>query len=402
MNIKVSSSINRKNLLLATLITPFIAANAYAETLRNRTLLPEVWAPNLIWDGGNNPHFNQWQPVGSADPTAKVFDGKLYVYTSTDSKDLCQLRSDKLQKHSYSPWANTGFCMPGYQVFSSVDTALNQNTWQKHGLVLRQKDVPWARKSAEGWGNSATMWAADVVQGDDGKFYMFFPSVRQDNNHQTIGVAVADTPAGPFVARANPISTSNNFDHVFDPSVIKIGTQWYMFYAKNGSGGNKAIWAAKIDANFNYIYSPMDLMLEPGSYLEGPHAYKVGEDVWLQWASVTAPADWPYPGGYQIKQAVAWNNSNPMHNFDQRGILVHPFGNAGTNHGSVVEWANNYWAFYHDHLNGKSDGYNPTAPDQVHNYRRAMYSLVDIDVTKRGQINAFRPDNIVSQPSLSN
>ncbi|USD67687.1 family 43 glycosylhydrolase [Vibrio sp. SCSIO 43136] len=388
--------------MVTALVAPLLATSVNAETLRNRTLLPEMWAPNLIWDGGNNPHFNVWEKVGSADPTAKVFNGKLYVYTSTDSKELCQLRTDKLKKHSYSPWANTGFCMPGYQVFSSADGNLNQNTWQKHGLVLRQKDIPWARQASDGWGQSATMWAADVVQGDDGKYYMFFPSVRGDNNHQTIGVAVSDTPEGPFTARNSPISTTNNFDHVFDPSVIKIGTQWYIFYAKNGTGGNKAIWVAKIDSNFNYIYNPMDLQLEPGSYLEGPHAYKVGDDVWLQWASVTAPAQWPYPGGYQIKHAVAWNNNNLHHNFDQRGILIHPFGTAGTNHGSVVKWANKYWAFYHDHVNGKNSGYDPDALNQVHNYRRAMYSQVDIDANNRGQINAIRPDKVVSQPSLSN
>ncbi|MDO6762386.1 family 43 glycosylhydrolase [Agarivorans sp. 1_MG-2023] len=402
MNINKNNFTNFNKIVIGVMLTPILVVNSYAETLRNRTLLPEVWAPNLIWDGGNNPHFNKWQPVGSADPTAKVFNGTLYVYTSTDSKELCQIRSDKLQKHAYAPWANTGFCMPGYQVFSSADASLNQSTWQKHGLVLRQKDVPWARKSAEGWGNSATMWAADVVEGDDGKYYMFFPSVRGDNNHQTIGVAVADSPAGPFVARPAPIATTNNFDHVFDPSVIKVGNQWYIFYAKNGSGGNKAIWAAKIDANFNYIYNPLDLMLEPGSYLEGPHAYMIGNDLWLQWASVTAPAQWPYPGGYQIKQAVAWNNNNPLSNFDQRGIMVHPFGNPGTNHGSVVSWENNYWAFYHDHLNGKNSGYTPTAPNQIHNYRRAMYSLVEIDASKRGEVKPFRPDNIVNQPSLSN
>ncbi|WP_086933649.1 family 43 glycosylhydrolase [Agarilytica rhodophyticola] len=392
-----------KRLLTALTFTSIgIASTLEAQPLRNRTILPEHYAPNLIWDGGNNPHFNKWAPVGSADPTAKVFGNKIYVYTSSDSKELCQIRNNKQKKHSYAPWANTGFCMPGYQVYSSTDGNLHQNNWQKHGLVLRQKDVPWARKANSGWGHSATMWAADVVQGDDGKYYMFFPSVRADNNHQTIGVAVANSPTGPFTARSGPISTANGFDHVFDPSVIKIGGQWYIFYAKNGAGGNKAIWVAKINSNFTQINTPKDLELEKGKYLEGPHAYKVGNNVWLQWASVTASPQGPYPGGYQIKHAVAWNNNNPHHNFDQRGILVHPFGKPGTNHGSVVWWNNKFWAFYHDHVNGRNNNYNPNAWNQTHNYRRAMYSLVDVDWSKRGQIKSFRPDRVVQQPSRGN
>src|SRR5574344_2292931 len=86
----------------------------------------------------------------TADPTARVFNGKVYVYPSHDiptPADKPNLRKD---------W----FCMADYHVFSSS----NLTEWTDHGMIVDQKQVPWVD------GESYSMWAPDCVE-KNGKCY---------------------------------------------------------------------------------------------------------------------------------------------------------------------------------------------------------------------------------------
>jgi len=365
-------------LIIATTVAGSLSAQAQA--LRNRVALPDV---------------NKWDPLsaktyqeGSADPTAKVFSHngttKLYVYTSTDSLNLCnQNNPPRAKNKTYDGFS--GFCMQQYRVFSTTDKQLKAWTWKTHNPVLWQEQVPWAKKAANGFGGTASMWAPDVIKHNN-KYVMFFPTIKKSNGHQTIGVARSNSPTGPFIADNNPLG---GVVHVFDPSVIKVGNQWYMFYAKNGFGGRKAIWVANIDAGFTTTWNHRDLKLKPGKYLEGPHAYFVGNNLWLQYANGSAPG-----GGYQIEQAVAWNNNNPHAMFDTRpGLLMPNVGTNGTNHGSLVYWDNKFWAFYHEHRQPNGSPWNK---------RKAMYSLVQINWGARGKVIPFRPGNFRNIPTLGN
>lgn len=76
----------------------------------------------------------------TADPTARVFNGKVYLYPSHDIPSPIE----KLR---------TWFCMPDYHVFSSS----NLTDWQDHGIIVSQDKVPWGQDS------SYTMWAPDCV-----------------------------------------------------------------------------------------------------------------------------------------------------------------------------------------------------------------------------------------------
>ena len=76
----------------------------------------------------------------SAAPTARVFDGKVYVYPSHDIPSPVERLKE---------W----FCMADYHVFSSN----NLVDWEDHGVILSQENVPWV--NAE----SYSMWAPDCV-----------------------------------------------------------------------------------------------------------------------------------------------------------------------------------------------------------------------------------------------
>ena len=83
----------------------------------------------------------------TADPTAKVFDGKIYLYPSHDIPSPIERLKE---------W----FCMADYHVFSSE----NLTDWKDHGVIVSQENVPWVEN------DSYTMWAPDCVF-KDGKYY---------------------------------------------------------------------------------------------------------------------------------------------------------------------------------------------------------------------------------------
>ena len=76
----------------------------------------------------------------AADPTARVFNNKVYVYPSHDIMPPAGQRQD---------W----FCMADYHVFSSE----NLTDWTDHGMIISQEIVPWG--NPEGY----SMWAPDCV-----------------------------------------------------------------------------------------------------------------------------------------------------------------------------------------------------------------------------------------------
>ena len=91
----------------------------------------------------------------SADPTARVFNGKVYLFPSHDI--ISPVEPERR-------W----FCMEDYHVFSSEDLV----NWTDHGVILNQKDVPWG--NPEGY----SMWAPDCVE-KDGKYYFYFPNASK-------------------------------------------------------------------------------------------------------------------------------------------------------------------------------------------------------------------------------
>ena len=111
----------------------------------------------------------------SADPTARVFNNRVYLYPSHDIMPPADQRQD---------W----FCMEDYHVFSSD----NLTDWTDHGMIVTQNKVPWVRP------NSYSMWAPDCIE-RNGKYYFYFPSTPKDGRGFGVGVAIADSPTGPFI-----------------------------------------------------------------------------------------------------------------------------------------------------------------------------------------------------------
>ncbi|RZJ78193.1 MAG: alpha-N-arabinofuranosidase, partial [Chryseobacterium sp.] len=123
----------------------------------------------------------------SADPSAHVFEGKIYIYPSHDI-DAGTEENDN----------GDHFDMRDYHVYS-MDSVGGKVT--DHGVVLSVKDIPWAGRQ---------LWAPDAAY-KNGKYYLYFP-LKDKEDIFRIGVAVADKPYGPFKAEPNPIKGSYSMD----------------------------------------------------------------------------------------------------------------------------------------------------------------------------------------------
>ena len=144
----------------------------------------------------------------TADPSARVFDGKVYVYPSHDI-----LAGEGRGRVGW-------FCMEDYHVFSSE----NLTDWKDHGVIVSQDKVPWV--------NSATysMWAPDCIY-RNGKYFFYFPALAKDTTSGrrfSVGVAVSDKPYGPFIPQPEPIKGVRGVDP--NPFIDKDG-QAYLYWS---------------------------------------------------------------------------------------------------------------------------------------------------------------------------
>src|SRR6185436_3559520 len=123
----------------------------------------------------------------TADPSAHVFGGRIYVYPSHDVES--GVPEDDEGAH---------FDMVDYHVLSMDDL---QSPVVEHGAALHLRDVPWADRQ---------MWAPDAAE-RKGVYYLFFPAKDRQGIFR-IGVATSARPEGPFKPRPEPIAGSFSID----------------------------------------------------------------------------------------------------------------------------------------------------------------------------------------------
>ena len=245
----------------------------------------------------------------TADPTARVFNGKVYLYPSHDIPSPIE----KLK---------TWFCMPDYHVFSSN----NLTDWIDHGVILSQDNVPWVQDG------SYTMWAPDCVC-KDGKYYFYFPAApKGEDKGFGVGVAVADSSEGPFMPMWKPIEGINGID----PCVLidKDG-QAYIYWAGNG------LHMAKLKPNMMELASEPQLVEGlPEGFKEGPFTFERNGKYYF-----TFPWVREKDGTETLAYAMA---DHPMGPFTFKGLIMDESPTkCWTNHHSIVEYQGQWYLFYH-------------------------------------------------------
>ncbi|WP_167619177.1 family 43 glycosylhydrolase [Maribellus sediminis] len=250
----------------------------------------------------------------SADPTARVINGKVYVFPSHD----IPTPPDKNLRENW-------FCMPDYHVFSSE----NLSDWADHGVIVSQNKVPWVDST------SYSMWAPDCIE-KNGKYYFYFPAnknVAGPNGRKGfgIGVAIADKPEGPYVPQENAI------EGVFgiDPNILidKDG-QAYLYYSM------RHIFVAKLKDNMAELASePVAIANLPEKGLkEGPFVFERKGKYYLTFPHVENNTE-------RLEYAMG---DSPMGPFTMTGVIMDESETGcWTNHHSMIDYKGQWYLFYH-------------------------------------------------------
>ena len=253
----------------------------------------------------------------TADPAALVHDGKMYIYAG----------------HDECPPPENIYVMNEWCVFSSSD----MKTWTEHPTPLKATDFSWAKGDA---------WASQVIE-RNGKFYWYATVEHKTIHGKSIGVAISDSPIGPFKdARGSALITNDmttKFTHIswddIDPTVfIDDDGQAYIFW------GNTQCYYAKLKENMIDLEEPIMPVSLP-RFTEAPWIHKKGDWYYLSYAS-------EFPE--KICYAMSKNINGP---WEYKGILNELAGNCNTNHQAIIEFKDNWYFIYHNggaNVNGGS------------------------------------------------
>lgn len=287
--------------------------------------------------------------IYTADPSAHVFEGKLYIYPS---HDLDKVVEDNDNGDQYQ--------MEDYHILSLDD--LNSPCID-HGEALHMRDVPWVGKQ---------MWAPDAAYKND-TYYLFFPAKDKDGIFR-IGVATSKNPAGPFTAQPNYMEGTYSIDPAVlvdddNRAYLYVGGLWggqlekWQTGSFNPNGGEPAAdqpalgpLVAELSDDMLSIKEPLQevqVLDESGKpILAGDEARRFFEAAWLFKRNGLYYLTYSTGSSHYIVYAVG---DNPMGPFTYKGRILEPVIGWTTHH-SVVEFKDKWYLFYHD--SSLSEGVN--------------------------------------------
>ena len=281
-----------------------------------RKFLLSLGAVCVLTAQAQNPFVQTWF---TSDPAPLVHNGTMYVYTGHDE--------DKADF----------FWMQEWRVYSTQDMV----NWQDHGSPLALESFSWADDRA---------WAGQTIE-RDGRFYWYICAHSKLSNGMAIGVAVSDSPTGPFRdAIGKPLYEDGKWDHI-DPTVMidDDGQAWLMW-------GNPQVYYLKLNRDMvsyegtvgllpmteEAFGGPMMSLREKGrqykdSYVEGPWLTKRGSTYQLLYAAGGVPEHISYSTA--PSPTGPWTYAGPIMPLCDTGSF--------TNHCGVADYKGHSYFFYH-------------------------------------------------------
>jgi hypothetical protein len=336
---------NMKHRLMSSIVTTALLISCNNETKEVKSASAEETKAETKKEYLSKPLVSH---IYTADPSAHVFNGRIYVYPSHDT--ATGTKEDDLGSH---------FDMRDYHVLS-MDSVGGPVT--DHGVALDIKNVPWAGRQ---------MWAPDAAYAN-GKYYLYFPVKNKEDVFQ-IGVAVSDKPEGPFTAEKEPIKNT----YSIDPCVFKDDNgKFYLYFggiwggqlqrwnnnkydstAKNRTKDEMAVLPrmARLNADMKSLAEPVkEIKLvdkDRRPFGEKDNDKRFFEAAWM----------FKYNGKYYFTYSTGDTHflcyaigNNPYGPFTYQGVLLNPV-EGWTNHHSIIQFKDKWYLFYHDtQLSGKT------------------------------------------------
>ena len=234
-----------------------------------------------------------------ADPQIAFFDGKFYIYPTTDG---------------IANWGATVF-----HAFSSADLA----SWKDEGIILDVATISWGKKNA---------WAPGITV-KNGTYYYYFCAAQQ------IGVATSTSPTGPFKdVLGKPLVTTGQYGgQSIDPYVFDDDDgRSYLFFGNGNANG------AELNADMtSFKTTPKTLTLN--SFREGSAVFKRNGTYYFMYS--VSGTDYP---DYRVAYATS---SSPLGTYAAGSTILQSnesLGILSTGHNSVLALPNgDYYIVYH-------------------------------------------------------
>lgn len=230
-----------------------------------------------------------------ADPSARVFGDSVWIYPSHDIA------------------GSTGWDMTDWHCFSSPDL----KKWTDHGIIFGLDKIDWASRYA---------WAPDCIE-RDGKYYFYYPADFQ------IGVAVGDTPYGPFTDPLGKalIGRGEGDNTVMDPCVfIDDDGQAYMYFGQN---------------KLSVVKLKEDMISRDGEISSIP-LKNFHEGTWMHKRNGLYYLSYPSDKGDKVANLLEYSiGKTPYGPFEYKGIIM---DNRSRNvHHSILKFHGDWYLFYH-------------------------------------------------------
>ena len=285
----------------------------------------------------------------SSDPQGRVFNGKLYLYTSSDLNQSGNWPMNKTYCYSLS---NT-----------TADPGLAAS-WTDNGAVLSESQYAWSSMSNH-------LWAPDAFVAQDGTFHLYVPDTYGTGENSRIGVSASTSAIGPF-SPPSGLTTSTNYvpggpTYMSDPNVFldpnDANGQRYLVYAdgdyNSATHGCGHISIAKLDPSTSTITGNQQVQWTNQSsipnaggctpaYMEGPELGYFG--------GAGLDGNGKYFLYFAIKdntgytESIAYGTSNSVLGpYTYQGMVMSGQGGSGwTNQASIAVWQGHYLFFYHN------------------------------------------------------
>lgn len=314
------------------------------------------------------------QTCFTTDPAPMVHGDRLYVYTGHDENGA------------------DFFWMQEWRVYSTEDMV----NWTDHGSPLAIEDFFWGDDRA---------WAPQCIE-RNGKFYFYVPLHSKLSGAMAIGVAVGDSPTGPFKDAIGKPLADGNWAYI-DPTVfIDDDGQAYLYW------GNPEIYYVKLNddmISFEGEVKKLDMTvdgfgkgrmveMEPGknyrtTYTEGPWIQKRNGKYQMIYAA----------GG--IPEHIAYSESDsPVGPWKYKGIIMNQTDstNSFTNHPGVVDFNGKSYFFYHTGNLPRGGGFARSVAVEQFEYN-ADGSFPEIVPSKEGApaIGYFNPYRKVEAETMA-
>lgn len=266
---------------------------------------------------------NPIDPGCYADPEARFYEGKYYIYVTRSRAFRDQMNQD---------------------CFSSADLV----NWEKHESIIDMEDFPWVTNA---------VWAPTIIE-KDGKYYYVFASnnIQKDGEIGGIEIAVSDKPEGPFkgylkqplvgcfVNGAQPIDA-----HLFKDDDGKI----YLYFGGWGHC-NVGVMNDTMDGFVPFENGEIFIEVTPPKYVEGPCMLKRNGKYHFMWSC----GGWTN-GTYCVRTCVADSPLGPFNN-EHTILRAAEIADGPGHHGFLkVEGKEDEWLIvYHRRIVGDTNPHN--------------------------------------------